>query len=122
MEQREQIKMLAISTTGSMDGERVQSSGSQEKMADAVCKYVDIGLEIDRCVDQLVDAKNEIKKMSEELDDVEREIIDMVCIQYCTLKEVAELFGRSRAWASIKFERAQMHMQSMKEEENKNGD
>ena len=40
--EREQWKSIATGSTGVSDGERVQSSGSQQKMADAVARYIDI--------------------------------------------------------------------------------
>ena len=46
--EKEQWMSMATSTTASSDGERVQSSGSQQKMADAVVRYVELEADIDR--------------------------------------------------------------------------
>lgn len=65
--EKEQWKAIAKGITVKADGERVQSSGSKQKMADAVGKYVDIDAEIDRYIDELVDKKNDIISVIEQL-------------------------------------------------------
>lgn len=67
--EKEQWRAIAECTTASVEGERVQSSGSQHKMEDAVIKIVEIENEIDEVIKQLIDVKNEIIKT---IDDVKK--------------------------------------------------
>ena len=67
IEQR-QWKDLALGITANMGGERVQSSGSKSKMADALNKCIDMETEIDRTIDKLIDIKCEVVSILEQLD------------------------------------------------------
>lgn len=44
--EKQQWKDIALGITANMDGERVQSSGTKSKMADALVKCIDIETEI----------------------------------------------------------------------------
>ena len=55
----EQWKSIALGTTVQLS-ERVQSSGSKEKMANAIDRYVDIEKEINKYIDELVDKRKEV--------------------------------------------------------------
>ena len=57
------LEALATKTTPVMGGERVQSSGSQQKMADCVTKIVELKEQIDREIDELVDRKKEAREI-----------------------------------------------------------
>lgn len=55
------LEALATKTTPVMGGERVQSSGSQQKMADCVAKIVDLKEQINREIDEMCDYKKEAR-------------------------------------------------------------
>ena len=55
-----QWKTIALSVTGRADGQRVQSSGSNQKMANAVEKCIDIENEINLLIDKLYNEKQEV--------------------------------------------------------------
>lgn len=106
--EKEQWKAMAKGITVKADGERVQSSGSKQKMADAVGKYVDIDAEIDRYIDELVDKKNDIISVIEQLPVHEYDLLHKVyvgimekddnendVIVYMELPEVAILLKKS---------------------------
>lgn len=57
------LKTLATKTTSVMGDERVQSSGSQQKMADCVTKIVALEEQITNEIDRYVDYKNEARKL-----------------------------------------------------------
>lgn len=97
--EKEHWKSVALGTTAQMGGERVQSSSSQQKMADAVAKYMDMDAEIDRAIDALVDKRNEVISVIEKLPVVQYDLLHKVYVQYKTLDEVAELYDRSQSWA-----------------------
>jgi hypothetical protein len=57
------LEAIATKTTPVMGDERVQSSGSQQKMADCVAKIVDLKEQINREIDELVDRKKEARNL-----------------------------------------------------------
>ncbi len=90
MYEKSQWVAIATSTTANCNGERVQSSGSKHKMADAVEKYMELEKEIDRYIDELVKKKNEIIKIIEQLPAVEYDLLHKIYIQGKTLYGFAD--------------------------------
>ena len=106
IEQR-QWKDIALGITANMDGERVQSSGSQSKMADAIDKCVDMEAEIDSLVDRLIDTKREVIQTIEQVDSpIEYNVLHMRYIQYRELQEIADHYGKEYSWATTTHGRA----------------
>lgn len=90
IEQR-QWKALAYSITANMEGERVQSSGSKSKMADAVIKCLTLADEIPECVDKLIAEKQKVVQTIEKLySPTEYKILHLRYIQYIPLSQIAE--------------------------------
>lgn len=87
--ERNQWKSIATSTTAQMCGERVQTSGSKQKMADAVGIYMDIEREVDEYIDMLVAKKKDIISVIEQLDAGEYDIMHKRYVQYLTIEEIA---------------------------------
>ncbi len=88
--ERQQWSDLAVSITANMGGEKVQSSGSQSKMENAVIRCHDMEAEIDRAVEKLVREKREIVATLEELDSPsDYKLLHMRYIQYIELKDIA---------------------------------
>ena len=104
--EKEQWKAISIGTTAQMGGERVQASGSQQKMADAVCKYIDIEAEIDACIDRLIDTKKDVISVIEQLNTAEYDLLHKVYVQYITLEDVADMYGKSYSWVTTVHGRA----------------
>lgn len=93
--EQQQWKDVALGITANMGGERVQSSGSQSKMADALNKVIDMEAEIDRAVDKLIDKKREVTAVLEQLTNAtEYRVLHMRFIQYKSLQEIADEFGK----------------------------
>ena len=111
MIEKEQWKAIAISTGTFSDGERVQSSGSQQKMADAVCKCVDIERELDDCIDRYIDTKNEVIHTIEQLPAVEYDVLHKLYIQDMDYYDVAAAYGKSYSWATTVHGRALQNVQ-----------
>ena len=65
------LESLATKTTSVMGGERVQSSGSQQKMADSVAKMVDLRRKIDDEISELLSLRREAREMLCNLKDAE---------------------------------------------------
>jgi DNA-directed RNA polymerase specialized sigma subunit len=95
MYEREQWKSIATGITPNYGGERVQSSGSKQKMADAVSRYVDIEKEIDAAIDDLINRRNDVIAVIEQLDAVQYDILHKIYVQYLTLYEVADIYDRT---------------------------
>ena len=96
----EQWKAIASGTTANSEGERVQSSGSQQKMADAVAKYIDIQSELDADIDRFIDTKMDVIRTIELLDSIEYDLLHMVYVQFLTLDDVAAKYDKSYSWAT----------------------
>lgn len=63
MEELATLEALATKTTAVMGGERVQASGSQQKMADCVMKIADLKNQIESEVTELIDLKREAREI-----------------------------------------------------------
>lgn len=97
--EREYWKALAMNTTANSEGERVKSSSNPQKMADAVCRYVDLEKEIDAAVDVLIDRRREVVACIEQLPAEEYDLLYNVYVQHVPMKEYAYNCGKSYSWA-----------------------
>lgn len=109
----DQWKIIASSSSANSEGERVQSSGNQQKMADAVARYVDIQAEINADIDRLVDLKREIISVIEQLDAISYDILHKVYIQFKRLDEVAEEYEKTYSWVTTQHGRALAQVQKI---------
>ena len=91
---------VALSITGQMGGERVQSSGNPQKMADAVNNYLDIDDELPEDIKRLKEQRREIIAVIEQLKPDEYEFLHMVYVQRIDLADVAIIKDRSYSWAT----------------------
>jgi RNA polymerase sigma factor (sigma-70 family) len=92
----QQWKDIALGITANMDGERVQSSGSQSKMADALIKCMDIQAEVNSLIDKLVDTRIEVIRTIEALPSAfQYDVMHCVYIQYMSYQEIADKYGCS---------------------------
>ena len=114
--EKEQWESIATGTTAQMGGERVQSAGSQQKMADAIARFIDIEKEIDECIDQLIDTKNDVITVIEQLNASEYDLLHKVYVQFFTLQEVADLYEKSISWAKTIHKRGLKNVQRILDE------
>lgn len=114
--EKEQWMSMATSTTASSDGERVQSSGSQQKMADAVVRYVELEADIDRHINSLIATKKDVIEVIEQLPAIEYDILHRVYIQYKDLNDVAAEYGKTYSWITTVHGRALQHVQDVLDE------
>ena len=99
----ERWRELAVGTGTNTEGERVQSSGSKQRMQDAVCRYVSIEEEINQYIDELVGIKQNIISTIEELPTNEYDILHKVYIQHIKLHKVAENWeGEAKSLTGVK--------------------
>ena len=105
--EKQQLKQSALSITASTEGERVQSSGSQSRIADTIAKYIDMEEEINALIDKLYDKKQEIIKVIEKVDNpIWYNILHMRYIQFKELHEIALRYGKDYNWATTNHGRA----------------
>lgn len=86
--------------------DKVQASGSQQKMADAICKYIDLQAEINADIDNLIDTRKNIIETIELLETEKYDLLHKVYVQGFTLDEVAAMYGFSYSWATTLHGRA----------------
>jgi hypothetical protein len=112
--EQQQWKDIALGITSNMDGERVQSSGGKSKMADAVERCVDMEAEIDSLIDKLVDTKKQVIQTIEQLDSATNyNVLHMRYIQYISLQDIADHYGKDYGWATTTHGRALKSVQEI---------
>ena len=112
--EKQQWKDIALGITANMDGERVQSSGVSDKIANAVGRCVDMEAEIDSLVDKLIETKKDVIQTIEQLySPMEYNVLHMRYIQYKSLQEIADHYNRNYDWAKITCKRACNHVQAI---------
>lgn len=111
--EKEQWRAIATSTTQQMSADRVQSSGNPQKMADAVCKIIEIEAEINAYIDSLVDTKKEVISTIERLNPTEYDLLHKVYVQYFTFEEVAAKKDKTYSWVTTVHGRALKNVQRM---------
>ncbi len=109
--EQKQWHELALSITANMGGERVQSSGSKSRMADALNKCIDMESRIADKVDKLAAEKQDVVKTLERLDNpTEYNVLHKRFIQYKSLQEIADDYGKEYGWATTTLGRAMVHI------------
>lgn len=112
-----QWRDLAHSITAMVGGERVQSSGSHDKMASAVTKCLAVEDDILRQIERLIDKKDGIKRTLAQLDKpTEYSLLHQRYIQFKQLKTIADNFGASYDWATTTHGRALKSLQKILDE------
>ena len=112
--EQQQWRDIAMGITANMEGERVQSTGAKSKMSDAVDRCVDMEAEIDRLIDILIDTKKEVIQTIEKLDSAtEYNFLHMRYIQFLSLQEIADYYGRDYGWATTVHGRALKSVQEI---------
>ena len=119
--EKDQWKAVALGITAQMGGERVQSSGSQQKMADAVNRYVDIEKEIDEYIDRLIDAKKDVINVIEQLDATQYDVLHKRYIQDMSFDEIGYACGgKTKSWATTTHGHALKNVQLILDERERN--
>ena len=106
MIEREQWLTLASSLSGQTDGERVKSSGSNQKMEDSVVMAIDAARDIDKYVARL-------REVIQQIPVKEYNVLHKLYIQGKDLDDVAADNKKSYSWASTMHGRALAHVQGV---------
>ena len=112
---------IALSTTGCMEGERVQSSGSKQKVANAVISYTDIEADIKLRISEAQAIQNEIVRKIAMLKESEYYVLHGIYILGKQYKEVAASRNppKSTSWATSVHGNALIHLQQLLDAERK---
>lgn len=112
--EQEQWKEMALGITASLGGERVQTSGSKQKMANAINKCVDMEAEIDELIDELIDTKKKVIETIENLNSpTEYKILHMRYIQFIGLTGISEKLDKDYSWVTTTHGRALKNVQML---------
>ncbi len=115
-EEVERLRCMATKVTASSDGEHVKSSGSQERMADAVTQIVDLQDEIKADIVRFVNMKRNIMQVIDSLDNA-----DYINLLYCryyhymTWEAIACKMGYTYKWVCTLHGRALNKMDALLE-------
>ena len=112
-------KAVASGTTSRSEGERVQAMGSNQKMADAVARYMDMEAEINADIDRLVDIRQEVIKTIEQLPWIEYDVLHKIYVQGKEFWEVADSHEKSYSWTTTIHGRALTNLQKILDERKK---
>lgn len=108
-----EIKMLEVvreSTTAQMGGERVQTSGTSDKIATATARIVDLQAEIKECAREM----KEITDTIEMLDSAdEYNVLHKRYMQDLLFKEIGVACGMNKDWATTMHGRALQNVQQI---------
>jgi DNA-directed RNA polymerase specialized sigma subunit len=108
----QQLKESELVITPSYEGERVQASGNNQRMATAIERRADKERELERIMDRLVDKKLEISETIRRMKrPKEKGVLHMVYIQGKNFKEVAQHYDKSVSWATSVHGRALQSLQ-----------
>ena len=109
----EQWKSIAVGVVAPMGDERVQTSGSKQKMADAVIRYVDLEQEINEDIDRLVDAKRDVIRVIEQLPVEDYDLLHKHYVQYIELVDISVMYKRSYNGVKEQHKRAIKRVQAI---------
>jgi archaellum component FlaC len=118
--EKQQWKDIATSITVQTTGERVQSSGSKDKIANAVVRYVEIENEINQQIDKYIKVKEDIINVIEQLDYSFYDLLHKVYVQGKALNLASYEMGNSESWGTTMHGRALQKVQLILDEREKN--
>ena len=115
LEEIEQWKALAMSTTAPINGDRVQSSGSQQKMADATIRYVTIEEDLKTDIERLKKARRDIVEVIEQLPVKQYDVLHKIYIQGLTFQQIADIQGTTKSTVNNMKKKAVRNVQAILE-------
>lgn len=101
-----QWKERATSTTTILNPDKVQSSGSQQKMADSVERWLDLEREINADIDELIKVKKSVLIILEKVTDAEQyDVLHKLYVrhkEFPSVQAVADAVYRSVTWVQVR--------------------
>lgn len=111
--EQEQWRDIALSITAHSGGDRVQSSGSKQRMADALIECMAAEEAEQRIIIERRRVKDEITEIIEQLNATEYDLLHKVYIQHMTLYDAAFEKGKSYTWGTTVHGRALKNVQRL---------
>ena len=100
--------------------DRVQTSGSQQRMADAVCEYIDIESDIKEELLKLQNKRREIIEVIKLVPYQKRNVLHKRYVQNKSFDEISLLCDKSRSWVTTIHGRALQDVQTILNERERN--
>lgn len=99
MEELAGLRALATNISVVNEGERVQSSESQDKMADTMCKIADLEMEIQAEIEKLLSLKRRIRKVIGQVSEPTlMSVLHKRYLQYKSWEEIAVEMNFTYRW------------------------
>jgi DNA-directed RNA polymerase specialized sigma24 family protein len=112
--EQQQLKDLALSITANIGSEKVQSTGRQSRMAEAIDRCVDIEAEITAIIEKYLDEKKNIVSTIEKLDSpTEYNLLHMRYVQGISLSDIADELQKEYTWVTTTHGRALKNLQNI---------
>ncbi len=112
--EQQQWRDLSLSITAAINGDRVQTSRSCEKMANAANKCMDIADEFESIIEELAAKKKEVIAVIERVENpTEYDILHRKYIQHTELKDIAFWYNREYTWVTTVHGRALKRVQDI---------
>lgn len=115
LEEKSMWMGMATGITSNADGERVQSSGTKDKMSCAVIESVSIDEDIKLLRNQI----NEIIRTIEGLEQKYYDILHLIYVQNFTTKEIRAYYRKSESWVHDTHKKALKELQKVLDERDK---
>lgn len=106
MAEVEKYRCIASGITSTTEGERVQSSGTKSKMADAINLVVDLETEIAELIEKSLNERREIIRTIEQMDAMDYDVLHKRYVQRLTFDEIGASRNMSKSWATTVHGRA----------------
>lgn len=91
---------LALKTTPTLSDTGAMGGGNQDKLSNAMDKYMDLQAEIDRDVDELIEMQGEVYGLLCQIRNQKYyDVLEMHYLQYMTFEQIGVKMGYSRRWA-----------------------
>lgn len=118
--EREQWYEMAQSITAQLRGERVQSSGNQQRMAAAIDRCIDAENEVNTLIDRLIERKREVISVLEQTSTNSYDVLHKRYIQGMEYQEIADSMGCSYSNVTTIHGRALIEVQRILDKREKN--
>lgn len=103
------LRSICTNITTKTDKENVKSSGSQDKLADAIAKIVDLERETDELVDNLVSARKRIISQIDAMENtVDYQVLTCRYVHGMKIHEIASKLGYAPQYVKEKKKKAEL--------------
>lgn len=116
-ERKKKWQEKATNRTSQLGSERVQSSGSKDKIATSIIEVV----ELDKEIESIKESLKAIERTIEQTSKQSYKVLYQVYFEKMSMFEIAEKNGKSYSWATTAHRKAKKELQNILEGEKENG-